>query len=265
MLAVGVSAWVQLRYQRRLYQARGRVAGLVLQLITGISRLRLAGAEDRALAVWAGDFSVQKRLAFRRGRRPTSWRRSTPRCRSSARWPCSPLVASSVRANGLSLGAFLAFYAAFVQVLASAVLMASVVGYAVQIVPLYERARPILEALPEVDPAKAAPGDLSGDIELSHVSFRYQADGPLILDDVSVHIRPGEFVAFVGPSGAGKSTIMRLLLGFETPTAGSIYYDREDLAGAGPAGRAAADRRGAAGRQADVGRHLHATSSARRR
>ncbi len=82
-----------------------------------------------------------------------------------------------------------------------------------------------------MDPAKAAPGDLSGEVELSHVSFRYQADGPLILDDVSLHVKAGEFVAFVGPSGAGKSTIIRLLLGFESPASGSIYYDREDLSG----------------------------------
>src|SRR5207245_957121 len=69
------------------------------------------------------------------------------------------------------------------------------------------------------------------EIEISHVSFRYHADGPLILQDVSFHVPPGTFVAFVGPSGTGKSTILRLLLGFETPTTGSLYFDRQDLAG----------------------------------
>jgi ATP-binding cassette subfamily C protein len=137
---------------------------------------------------------------------------------------------ASLPPNSLSLGAFLAFNVAFAQVLASAILFSSVIGSAVEIVPLCERARPILETAPEVTEAKAIPAGLRGDIEISHVSFRYQPDGPLILDDVTLHARPGEFVAIVGPSGAGKSTIVRLLLGFESPASGPIYYDHEDLA-----------------------------------
>ncbi len=223
-------AWRQLGYQRRVYAARGKVAGLVLQLLTGIARLRLAGAEDRALAVWAQDFGVQKGLAYR-ARAVAS--------NLTAFDAALPILGTAVVFAGvaalpqdtLSLGVFLAFIAAFTQMLAAAGSLGWVVRDAVQVVPLYERARPILEALPEADVTSADPGELSGDIELSHVSFRYQADGPLVLDDISVQIRAGEFVAFVGPSGAGKSTLLRLLLGFERPTAGSVYYDRLDLAG----------------------------------
>jgi ABC-type bacteriocin/lantibiotic exporter with double-glycine peptidase domain len=98
------------------------------------------------------------------------------------------------------------------------------------IVPLYERAKPILHSLPEVDAAKADPGRLRGDIEVSHLSFSYQAaDGPQILRDLSLSIRAGQFVAIVGPSGSGKSTLLRCLLGFEQPSSGAIFYDGQDM------------------------------------
>jgi ATP-binding cassette subfamily C protein len=97
-------------------------------------------------------------------------------------------------------------------------------------VPLVERLRPILRTLPEVDEQKTHPGALSGSIEVSHVSFRYEHEGPLSLDDVTFKVRAGEFVALVGPSGSGKSTLLRHLLGFETPDSGAIYYDGQALA-----------------------------------
>jgi ATP-binding cassette subfamily C protein len=82
-----------------------------------------------------------------------------------------------------------------------------------------------------VDGVKEDPGELTGAVDIEHVSFRYEADGPLVLRDITVHAKPGEFIAFVGPSGSGKSTVMRLLLGFEGPEAGSIYYDGRELGG----------------------------------
>jgi ATP-binding cassette subfamily C protein len=131
----------------------------------------------------------------------------------------------------ITVGNFWAFNAAFTQIIFSAVMLSSAVTSLLEIVPLYERAKPILDTPPERQLLGRAPSTLSGDIEINHVSFRYDPDGPLVLDDISIHIQPGEFVAFVGPSGAGKSTILRLLLGFEAPITGSIYYDHEDLSG----------------------------------
>jgi ABC-type bacteriocin/lantibiotic exporter with double-glycine peptidase domain len=95
---------------------------------------------------------------------------------------------------------------------------------------VYERAKPILQSLPEVDELKKHPGTLTGSIEISNLSFRYGAEDPLILHDITIDIKPGEFVAIVGSSGSGKSTLLRLLLGFEKPSAGMIRYDGQDLA-----------------------------------
>jgi ABC-type bacteriocin/lantibiotic exporter with double-glycine peptidase domain len=178
---------------------------------------------------WAREFRTLRRLEFRA--------RSVSNA-TDAFAAAAPLVSTVALfatltlfpREGLSLGAFLAFNVAFVRLLSSALSMSSTIGSLIEIVTVYERSRPILDALPEASTAKTVPADLRGDIELSHVSFRYQPDAPLVLDDVSLRIRPGQFVAFVGPSGAGKSTILRLLLGFEKPTSGAIFYDGEDLA-----------------------------------
>jgi len=225
-----VSLSLQLPLQRGETSLRGKIAGQILQLLSGLSRLRVAAAEERALALWARDFSDQKRFSYR------------ARCLAnhfSAFLAVVPLLsmlavfaaAAAWRGEGMSAGSFLAFLAALGQVLFALVLLGSTLNSALRIIPTWERVRPILGALPEVDAGKPEAGELSGEIEISHVSFRYQPEGPLILDDVTLHIKPGQLVAVVGPSGAGKSTLLRLLLGFEKPQAGSLYYDGQDLAG----------------------------------
>jgi ABC-type bacteriocin/lantibiotic exporter with double-glycine peptidase domain len=94
---------------------------------------------------------------------------------------------------------------------------------------MMERIKPILQEEPEAAGGAADPGDLSGQITLSDVSFRYGEDSPLALDNVSFNVDPGEFVAIVGPTGCGKSTLLRLLLGFETPTAGAVLFDGQEM------------------------------------
>ena len=88
-----------------------------------------------------------------------------------------------------------------------------------------------MEAVPEAVTSAHLPGRLTGAIDISGLSFGYGADGPDVLSDIDITIRPGEFIALVGASGCGKSTLLRLLLGFETPRSGAIYYDGQDLSG----------------------------------
>jgi ABC-type bacteriocin/lantibiotic exporter with double-glycine peptidase domain len=131
--------------------------------------------------------------------------------------------------GSVSTGDFVAFNTAFAQFLFASAGITTAFTTILQAAPFYERAKPILQALPEVDTQKPDPGELSGQVELNHVTFRYDPDGPLVLDDVTLRAEPGEFVAVVGPSGAGKSSLLRQLLGFEEPESGSVYYDDHDL------------------------------------
>jgi NHLM bacteriocin system ABC transporter ATP-binding protein len=225
--------YLQLRHQRQILAFQGKVSSLLFGLIGGIAKLRVAGAERRAYALWARRFADQRERTLR------AQRTANVQATLNAMYPILTslavfaMVGFSAGEERLPLGAFLAFYAAFGQFLASALSMVAVFSTVLAAVPIFERLRPILVEPPEVDASKAEPGELAGDVELSHVSFRYHEGGPLILDDVSLRARPGEFIALVGPSGAGKSTCLRLLLGFEKPTSGSIYFDGQDLAALG--------------------------------
>jgi NHLM bacteriocin system ABC transporter ATP-binding protein len=219
---------LQVRYQRQLVEIQGRISGIVLQLITGIAKFRIAGAEERAFVYWASHFSEQKRTAYQ------ARAVANGLAVFDAAYPTVALMAifaalSLSAGAGLSTGAFVGFNVAFSQFLAAALQVSFALVSALGVVPLYERARPIFQTLPESDVSRPSPGELSGEIEISQVSFHYKANGPLILNEVSLHIHPGEFIALVGPSGSGKSTLFRLLLGFETPEAGAVYYDGQDL------------------------------------
>ena len=229
-----VAALVQIRLQRTISEESGKLAGMLPQLLTGISKLRVAVAEDRAFARWAARFAAQKRLTAR-GRRVsmfleiffTLFQTGT----TMAMYAALIYVSTSGSSSSMSTGAFLAFQSAFLQVLGGASHIGSAFIAILAVVPLYERARPILQAAPEVTPGRTHPGDLSGDVELNQVAFRYQPGMPPVLTNVSMRIRAGQFVAIVGTTGSGKSTLMRLLLGFETPESGSVFYDGQDLAG----------------------------------
>ncbi|MBI4861903.1 MAG: NHLP bacteriocin export ABC transporter permease/ATPase subunit, partial [Candidatus Riflebacteria bacterium] len=230
-----IGGTVQVRYSRRRSEIRGKIAGLVFQLIRGNAKLRIAGAQTRAFGVWSDLFCRERQLNFD-GRRIGNV--------FNALYGALDVVSTGVIFYGIatfmespgsrgglsmSTGDFLAFQSAFGVFYSSTLGMARTAIGMLDIVPIWERARPILETSPEADTLKADPGRLQGDVEVSHVSFRYVPDGPLILDDVTLRARPGEFVAIVGPSGSGKSTLLRMLVGFDQPEAGTIFFDGKAL------------------------------------
>lgn len=215
---------------RRVYRLKGELSGMVFQLMAGIGKLRSAGAETRAFARWAAVFSEQMRAQY--SGRLTGITEAV----FSTVYPglCTLVLflTLGVFLKGeapLSIGGFLAFNSAFGGFLTAVLSMSTALVSLVAVFLIHERAVPILEAPPEVDEARLFPGRLNGRIEVNQVSFRYDKEGPFILDNVSLQVEPGEFAAVVGPSGSGKSTLLRLLLGFEAPELGSIYYDGQEL------------------------------------
>jgi NHLM bacteriocin system ABC transporter ATP-binding protein len=224
-----IFGFLELRYQKPLFDLQGRIAGLAFQLFSGLGKLHVAAAEERGLANWAGLFSEQKRLSLAA--------RTYANVLDSIN-SILPLLASGIlfgwvvfQKHPISTGNFLALLAAFTTFFTAMLALSNESISLLNLIPLYHRARPILEATPEMDESHEEPPVLSGDIEVRHLSFRYSAESQMVLDDVSFQVSPGEFVALVGPSGSGKSTLFRLLLGLEEPELGGVHYDGLDLAG----------------------------------
>jgi NHLM bacteriocin system ABC transporter ATP-binding protein len=228
-----VGGLIQLHHSRGVQEVYARTSGLVLQLLSSVTKLRIAGAEPQAFRLWAGRFGDQRRLQFRVRRiavMVSTINSMLPILANALLfWAAVPLLDAAT--TPLKTGDFLAFLAAFGGCQAALVGACAALLGTLQAVPLYEQAKPILVTPPEVDGSKVDPGTLNGAIDIQHAVFRYAADGPQVIRDLSVHIEPGEFVAFVGPSGSGKSTLFRLLLGFESLESGSIYFDGQDLSG----------------------------------
>lgn len=199
--------------------------GITYAFIGGIQKIRLAGAEKRAFAKWANDFNDSASLNY-----------SPPaiiklnKTINLAIGLIGTLVLYNLAVNtGVSASEYMAFNTSFGLLTAA---MASISGVALStanIKPILNLAEPILQAVPEVTEGKEQINSLSGNIEVSNLHFRYEDTSPEILKGISFRIKAGEYVAVVGKTGCGKSTLMRLLLGFETPDKGAIYYDGKDI------------------------------------
>ncbi len=232
LLIVAIVMVLLIRYQvprqRRVQDASNDLFGVSMQLVEAVGKLRVADASRRGFAEWGRRFINLKRcfydaqLGFAA---VTAFTVAAPALGTLF----LIIGASTLKTGDISGATFLAFNTAFIQALTAITGLTTVATFVAQAVPLWENTKPILVSERESDVVKSDPGELRGHIEMSHVSFRYAEDGPLILDDVSFAAEPGEFVAFVGPSGAGKSSVMRILLGFEVPEVGTVRYDGKDL------------------------------------
>ena len=224
--------------QRHQEEAEGQAQSRNLELISSVSKLRLAGAETAAARWWGQEF--QKIVALENA---LDAKEATAALLRGVMPNLGTLLvyivitrliaeaASSPSLNAPNVGQLLGFFSAFGTFIGSAAGFAGLLIGAFDMPVIYERARPILETEPETADLREDAGILEGRIQLDRVSYRYSGDLPLVLDSVSVAVGAGEHLAIVGPSGSGKSTLVRLLLGFAAPEDGDIRYDGKPLNG----------------------------------
>ena len=220
-----VSSLVQMKLSIRQMELSGKEDGMTYALITGIQKIKLAGAEKRAFARWGNLYAENAKLTYG----PPTFIELNSVISLAISLVGTIVMYSMAVKSGISVADYYAFNTAYGMVSGAFMALAGIALTVSQIKPILNMVKPFFDAVPEVSDGKQVITRLSGGIELNNVSFRYSENMPLVVDDMSLKIRPGQYVAIVGKTGCGKSTLMRLLLGFEHPQKGAIYYDGRDL------------------------------------
>ncbi|MBR2522573.1 MAG: ATP-binding cassette domain-containing protein, partial [Coriobacteriales bacterium] len=226
-LAVGaIVAAAQARIERAILETNNKVAGLTPSLLTGIAKIKLVGAEKRAFAQWGNLYAEYSKARYD----------SPMIVKISAALPALIALFGTIAIyffagiTNVSVADYMAFNVSYGAVSGAVMALTSLAATIATMSPMLEEVEPLLKAVPEHVSAGKPVASLSGSVEVSNVTFRYQENQPTVLDGISFKIKAREYVAIVGESGCGKSTLLRLLLGFETPERGSIYYNGQDIA-----------------------------------
>lgn len=219
-----INAFFQIKQTQHNNAVNGKISSMVFQLLGGITKIKVAGAESRAYSKWA---KLYGRLQIM----PHIFVLLSSAISNFIVFGGTIILYYTAYINGLTASDYIGFNSAYALFTGAVISMAGITTQLASLRPAIELLRPIIEEAPENSGYKKRVDKLSGDIEVSRVKFRYNEDMPYVLDDLNIHIKAGEYVGIVGSSGCGKSTLFRVLLGFESPESGSVYYDSQDADG----------------------------------
>ena len=220
-----ISSILQLGYSRKRLAASAKLSGMVFALFSGIQKIKLSGSEKRMFGRWAKTYKTSADLEYN----PPIIIRLAPVFTVIFTFGNLLVLYYIAAVTGVSAADYMAFTTSYGLVSTAIMGLSSITNVISDIKPAMEMVEPIMKTMPEVEENKKAVTRLNGSIELSNISFQYSPDGPKIIDNLSLKIRPNQYVAIVGKTGCGKSTLMRILLGFEKPQTGSVYFDGKDL------------------------------------
>lgn len=220
-----ISSFAQMRISKKQMELSAKESGMSYALISGIQKIKLAGAEKRAFARWGNLYAQNAKLTYN----PPAFIKLNSVISLAISLIGNIVMYAAAVKSGVSVADYYAFGTAYGMVSGAFMSLAGMALTVAQIKPILETVEPFFNTVPEISEGKEVITRLSGGIELTNVSFRYNENMPLILDNMSLKIRPGQYVAIVGKTGCGKSTLMRLLLGFEKPQKGAVYYDGRDI------------------------------------
>ncbi|MBO4266160.1 MAG: ATP-binding cassette domain-containing protein [Lachnospiraceae bacterium] len=199
--------------------------GISYALISGIQKIRLTGAENRAFGKWGKAYANQASLTYN----PPLFLKVSGVLITAVSLLGTIVIYFFAIKTHVSPADYYAFNVSFGMVSMAFTALAQTVTSISEIKPTLEIVRPFFDNEPEMASEQEEVADLTGEIEINGVTFGYDEDAPPILNDLSFKVSPGQYVAIVGKTGCGKSTLVRLLLGFETPQKGSVCYDGKDL------------------------------------
>ena len=216
---------VQIQINRKQMDLAAKESGMSYAMISGIQKIKLVGAEKRMFARWLNHYSLEAELTYN----PPLFIKLNSVITTGITLASNILIYYLSVKGGVDQSSYFAFMTAYGMVMGAFIELSGLALSSAQIKPILEMAEPFLNAEPETAEGKETVTSISGGVVMDHVSFRYSDDMPYILKDMSLNVAPGEYVAIVGKTGCGKSTLIRLLLGFEKPETGAIYFDGKDI------------------------------------